>query len=154
MITFTKGCTKLAGLILAVSVPLISTQAHAVSVSVNEKIYELSVVNTSYSANTLLLQSQPWWGSLSLAGTFSTAAGNIGGRFAFTTFSGELGVDFLTNNSSTNSISGDRQTSTSNYVIASASSVPEINAGSLSQALLILFALWLVTWRRTASHVA
>jgi hypothetical protein len=40
------------------------------------------------------------------------------------------------------------------YVVELPSAVPEINAGSLSQALLILFALWLVTRRRAASHVA
>jgi hypothetical protein len=40
------------------------------------------------------------------------------------------------------------------YVEASPAAVPEINAGSLSQALLILFALWLVTRRRAESHVA
>ena len=38
--------------------------------------------------------------------------------------------------------------------VESPSAVPEINAGSLSQALLILFALWLVTRRRAAASIA
>ena len=44
-----------------------------------------------------------------------------------------------------------------NYAYVSASrpaAVPEINAGSLSQALLILFALWLVTRRRVGAGLA
>ncbi len=40
------------------------------------------------------------------------------------------------------------------YVEVSPSAVPEINAGSLSQALLILFAFWLVTRRKVGAGVA
>lgn len=39
-------------------------------------------------------------------------------------------------------------------VTAVPTSVPEINAGSLSQALLILFALWLLMRRRVGAGVA
>ena len=161
MIAATKGFVRKAGLVLAVSLPLTSTQAHAVTVTVGGTSYELSAVNTSFAANTTLLQGQPWWSNSTLAFQFATELARTGiplspgfGLFAYGTSGSNVdvvvagsGAPFYT--SGTQSQGGPFVTAT-----ASASSVPEINAGSLSQALLILFALWLVTWRRTSSRVA
>ena len=157
MIAAAKGFTRWAGLVLAVSLPLISTQAHAASVTVNGTAYELGSVFGSYANNTALLQGQLWWGDAVLASEFAAAANNEQ-RFAYDiSGSGSTAlvssILFLNGNMQ---IASSLQTTSSTFMTAteSASSVPEINAGSLSQALLILFALWLVTWRRTSSRVA
>jgi hypothetical protein len=172
MIAATKGFIKWAGLILAVSLPLVSTQAHAqiATVSVGGITYELSTFVGSYGSNPLLFQSQPWWGSSSTALNFANALAPVTVPnsplylFAFGS-SSRIDVAVAANfGSSTGSntyvglttVASSHSSIYEPYVTAtrSASSVPEINAGSLSQALLILFALWLMTWRRPASRVA
>jgi hypothetical protein len=168
MIAATKGFVRRASLILAVSLPLISTQAHAVTVTVNGTSYELSNVTGSFNnADTQLLQGQVWWGNSSLALDFATAFSanassplNVRSYFAFgfnsdpEIIDAAYAVRYI--GGVENVISGAYRSQTERYMTAtlSPSSVPEINAGSLSQALLILFALWLVTWRRTGSRVA
>ena len=162
MIAPTIGFVRWAGLILAVSLPLISTQALAASVTVGGITYELGSVTGTYNDNSATLQRQVWWGSESLASAFATAAGsNTAVRWAYAqTGSGapinNLRVSNLYNSSGTIIKNNTTLTVSRTYMTATAtaSSVPEINAGSLSQALLILFALWLVTWRRTSSRVA
>ena len=160
MIAPTIGFVRWAGLVLAISMPLISTQAHAASVTVGGITYELGSVTGTYNANSALLQSQVWWGNQSLASAFATAAGsNDTVRWAYAQ-TGSRPVDLRVSNLyfSAGIITNNNTllTATRTYMTAtlSPSSVPEINAGSLSQALLILFTLWLVTWRRTASRVA
>lgn len=164
MIAVTKGFTRWAGLILAVSLPLVSTQAHAVSVTVDDNTYEVGVVTGSFNSNPAL-QTQPWWTDKDLALKFANAlvatnsmTQNIFYYFAYNSnvdfvYAANLGEGGFTGETT---VGGDFTTSQDLYATAtlSASSVPEINAGSLSQALLMLFALWLVTWRRTASRVA
>ena len=170
MIAATKGFVRKAGLVLAVSLPLVSTQAHAVAVTVGGVSYELGSVTGSFTDNSALLQSQAaWWGSASLASAFATAYKASGSAPASLNLFA-YGIDPVVEPDGTSDVLtyytfGSFQSGSygirpddSRYVFmtatASASSVPEINAGSLSQALLILFALWLVTWRRTASRVA
>jgi hypothetical protein len=172
MIAITKGFGGWAGLILAVSLPLISMQAHAqiATVSVGGITYELSTFVGSYDSNQPLFQSQPWWGSSSTALDFANALAPVSVPFspyylfAFSK-SAKVDVAVAVNSGSTTgsntyvglaSVPSSFSSIYEPYVTAtrSASSVPEINAGSLSQALLILFALWLVTWRRPASRVA
>lgn len=158
MLATTKGFLRRVGLILAVCFPLLSTQAHAVSVTVNGTSYELSSVTGKFTANSALLQSQTWWGNAGLASDFASAAGDIGGGlFAyqprpspFPEVDNKVYGFFGVSNTATFA----EQSNTYMTATASASSVPEINAGSLSQALLILFALWLVTRRGSASRVA
>lgn len=175
MIAATKGFIKWAGLILAVSVPMVSTQAHAVSVTVAGTAYELNSFTGVYNANTTILQSQTWWGNQSLALEFANAFAATGSFplglsiFAYSEYlppadpyfgspTLEVGAAYISasRNGFSTGTGGIGSDSNVNFVTAtsSASSVPEINAGSLSQALLILFALWLVTWRRPASRVA
>jgi hypothetical protein len=163
MIAATKGFTRWAGLVLAVSLPLMSTQAHAASVTVGGITYQLGSVTGSFTANSALLQRQAWWGSQALANTFANAAGNIGGGlFAYETYNPGIpsvrSISFVERDEGDfgTVLTGTSQSVSSTYITAtaSASSVPEINAGSLSQALLILFALWLVTRRRPALRVA
>jgi hypothetical protein len=163
MIATTKGFTRWAGLILAVSLPLISTQAHAqtTTVTVGGFSYELS---NSYSAfDRDFARDQPWWGDESLALDFAIAINFAGipwsGNSAFFSYNtGNMDgiVHYAYANGSLTGLGSQSFSVSSNYVTATlaASSVPEINAGSMSQALLILFALWLVTWRRPASRVA
>lgn len=164
MIAATKGFVRSAGLILAVSLPLISTKAHAVTVTVGTNTYEVGVVTGSYNDNSATLQGQPWWGSLQTASAFADAlvatnsmTQNIYYFFAYNSnvdfaYAADYGTAFTGNTS----YPGDYTNPSEFYATAtlSASSVPEINAGSLSQALLMLLALWLVTWRRTGSRVA
>ena len=163
MIAATKGFVRKAGLVLAVSLPLISTQAHAVTVSVGGTSYEVGVVTGSYNTNTTLLQGQPWWGSSATASAFANALVATGSMtqyiyyyFAFSSGSGVTSA-YAANFGGTifigETTKGGNFTNSSE-LYATASPVPEINAGSLSQALLMLFALWLVTWRRTGSRVA
>ena len=164
MIAASKGFTRWAGLILAVSLPLISTQAHAVTVTVGQTSYELGSVTGSFDSinltNPSLLQSQTWWGDSNLALQFANALNPSDitwspnfGLFAYSTSGGNINVWVRSNSvfstSAPLNTGGPFMTAT-----ASASSVPEINAGSLSQAMLILFALWLVTRRGSASRVA
>ena len=169
MIAATKGFTRWAGLVLAVSLPLISTQAHAVAVTVGGTSYELGSVSGSFTANSALLQRQAWWGSASLASAFATAYKASGSAPASLNLFA-YGVNPVVNGDGTSDVltyytfgsfangSYTSRSDDSRYLFmtatASASSVPEINAGSLSQALLMLFALWLVTWRRPSSRVA
>ena len=80
--TMTKGFTRWAGLILAISLPLISTQAHAVTVTVGGTAYELGSTSTSYDSIPGILQSQPWWGSGSAALDFANALKATGSTFA------------------------------------------------------------------------
>jgi hypothetical protein len=174
MIAPTKGFMSWAGLVLAVSLPLISTQAHAVSVTVGETAYEISSFTGIYNDYTTILQSQTWWGNQTLALDFANAFAANGSSptgnsfFAFgesileDPFDGPMTVvqaSYITKFSQSEFDTGLTSIyplGTYNFVTATASpsSVPEINAGSLSQALLILFALWLMTWRRVASRVA
>jgi hypothetical protein len=156
---------NLAGLIFStcLALPLISTQAHAqiATVSVGRITYELSTFVGSYNNNTLLFQSQPWWNSSSTALDFANALAPVTVPnspyylFAFSS-SAKVNVAVAVNSGYTTgsntyvgltSVPFSHSSIYEPYVTAtrSASSVPEINAGSLSQALLILFALWLVT---------
>ena len=163
MIAATKGFTRWAGLILAISLPLISTQANAVTVTVGGVSYELGSTYTSYDSIPGTLQSQPWWGSSATALDFAIALKATGSTFAvgyqyfaYAAGGGNTRTAYFDSVGLNTGLLTIQEESSEVFVTAtrSASSVPEINAGSLSQALLILFALWLVTRRRTASRVA
>ena len=158
MITATRGFIKWACLIIAVCLPLLSTQAHAVTVTVGGTSYELTN-SGAYDATTA--QAQPWWGNSLTALDFANALGSAGipwssNSAVFAYASDGVFVNYAGVYRS-NVSSGTTQfyfINNSVTATASASSVPEINAGALSQAMLILFALWLVTRRGSASRVA
>jgi hypothetical protein len=52
-----------------------ASPAQALLVTVNGTDYNVSTVTQSYNQNPGLLQSQPWWGSQSLATQFATQVG-------------------------------------------------------------------------------
>ncbi len=175
MTAHTAKAGRFAGLIFSacLALLLIPAQAHAVTVTVDKIAYELGSIYTSYDASPGLLESQPWWGSGPAAFDFANefaATGSVplGMRMFAYAFKEKDPLDdysdskasvyyTLTDESAVliqNGSIGSYQNW--NFVTAtrSASSVPEINAGSLSQALLILLAFWLVTCRSTAARVA
>ena len=127
--------------------------AAAYQVTVGGVDYEVTFVDTSYTASTALLESQPWWGSFSDAGAFATAVGdadNVGApRFGQLSFAYGV-VSFLPdvlyrNVNSAGTVSGDLnadQGSTRSFATATAIvAVPEIDGAVLPQALFVLFAL-------------
>ena len=63
--------TRLA--VMAAALATCALPASAVQVTVGGTTYDISVLlNTSYSVNTVLLESQPWWGDAALAGDIIT----------------------------------------------------------------------------------
>ena len=132
-----------------------SLPASAYQINVGGIDYEVTFVDTSYSASTALLESQPWWGSATDAGTFATAVGDadnvgatIGGELSFAY---GLGPPIPTSEGlfryvdSAGVVSGNlgtgqgavRSFATATAIVA----VPEIDGAVLPQALFILFAL-------------
>jgi hypothetical protein len=137
--------------------------------------------NTSFDTRSGELLTTPWWGDAAKAIAFRNAykLAAAGSPILFDLVSGNFNppanLDFLLFVSAINPLNSEiintaylsdqRITYETNslirenrfyYALAveSPSAVPEINAGSLAQALLILFALWLVTRRRVGAGVA
>jgi hypothetical protein len=151
---------------------MMAEQAQSQTISVDGQIYSINLIqDQSFDANAATLRSSPWWGSSSLAQSFAnayatqvgvptTSAGTAQVYFGYaerTTYSQRFDTTYTVVNSAVVDESGgpaffadmDAEFPASNVRIASPSAVPEINAGSLAQAMLILFALWLVVRRRT-----
>lgn len=117
--------------------------------------YEVTFVDTSYTASTALLESQPWWGSATDAGTFATAVGDadnvgatIGGQLSFAYGTGPVpppGAVLFRYVDSAGTVSGNLgtgQSATLSFATATAIvAVPEIDGAVLPQALFVLFAL-------------
>lgn len=128
--------------------------ASAYQINVGGIDYEVTFVDTSYSASTALLESQPWWGSATDAGTFATAVGDadnvgatIGGEliFAYQSVTFPLVQVVFRSVDDAGTVSGNlaipvasvRSFATATAIVA----VPEIDGAVLPQALFVLFAL-------------
>ena len=82
-----------AGFFCLAALFLFTTPAKAIVVIVNSLHYDISTFTAAFDDNPTALQSQPWWGSTSLATSFSAAvatqlgspneAGAYGPLFAF-----------------------------------------------------------------------
>ena len=142
--------------------------ALAANVIVNGISYDIQFTGGSYNDNLSLLNNTataPWWGNRSQAFDFANAYKSQVGTAEIASITS--GTDELIFAYSTGTEI--RYTET-NFVLSrtpenlsqafayrvfayvpEASSVPEINAGALSQVFLILFALWLVVRRRESS---
>ncbi len=59
------------------------TQANAAIFNVGGTNYDITTVSTTFNTSSSLLQSQPWWGSETLATTFATT---VAGSFGFPNF--------------------------------------------------------------------
>jgi len=150
------------------SMALIPAPARAVTVTVGGIDYTLSTLGGSFNDNAATLQTQPWWGSYDVALEFATKYdalvstpidsatlnlfsydydGSDGGRGAFSVIYEADDVFHSTQGGTYSS-----PTQTFMYVVPT--EVPEINAEPLSQAMLIVFAFWLVTRRRASSRIA
>lgn len=154
------------------AVVLMSQQAQSQTITVDGQIYSINLLqDQSFESNAATLRTAPWWGSSSIAQSFAnayatqfgvptTSAGTTQVYFGYaetTTYSARFDTTYPVVNSAVVDESGgsaffgtmDAEFPASNVRIATVTAVPEINAGSLSQAMLILFAFWLVVRRRT-----
>jgi hypothetical protein len=142
------------------------SQGLAATVNVEGLTYELSSIKTTYSGNEATFQNTPWWGDLALAEEIlkafvaqypnTTVSGGSFDRYIYgVSSSTQVNVLFFIN-PDTKILTTANFTDNYDYVVGTIlTSVPEINAGALSQVFLILFALWLVvTRRRDRSRVA
>ena len=167
MILSTQGLGRWVGLVLGaiLTIALIARPALAITVTVGGRDYTLSTLGGSFDENAATLQIQPWWGSSDLALQFANQydalvstpidSANLNlfsfyydeSRGAYSQIYWDDDVVFSTQ-------SGAYASPTQTFMYVVPTEVPEINVGSLSQAMLILFAFWLVTRRRAASPVA
>lgn len=56
-----------------------AASASSVRVEVNGSLWDVGLVLTTYSNDTVLIESQPWWGNSALAKTFSETVGSAFG---------------------------------------------------------------------------
>lgn len=153
-------------------------QAQSNTIVVDGKSYEISLYQgQSFDANATTLRSSPWWGSVFLANDFANAystqvgvqdstAGLDSIYFSFGEGSFDFGgqsiptvdsmlIDETGGSASFKSSAAGYPVSSVSFAYATlapdAASVPEINASSLSQVLLILFSLWLIVRRGETS---
>ena len=174
-------CGKAYGWLVAVCIIACSLPAQAQSntVTVDGNSYDVMVFGgQSFDANASTLRSAPWWGNFVLALDYANAYSDQVGvqnstsgvdavyfAFADNTFDAggqprisSMSVDQTGARANlTYSTPGDSISSVSfasAALVSNASGVPEINAGSLSQAVFILLALWLGFRRRTKSQCA
>ena len=143
--------------------------ALAANVTVNGVVYDIQFMDGSFNNNEALLtntDTAPWWGSKDSAAEFGYAYWDQVGSPRDTTLTFSYGYGIFNTSSAVSFYNGtatfqivsksyvDRNRQYATATLASASSVPEINAGSLSHAFLILFALWLVVRRRESAPQA
>ena len=159
--------------VMSLSMIVFPIQAHATVVTVGGVDYDIQIVQGgTFNDRKALVENTPWWnGGISLASDIATAysqlVNNVPVAFGYGYFNngvnsvdlqffspadeyGDGSVDYARIGVTTD-ISFFGPDAYWAYGTVAASSVPEINAGSLSQALLILFALWLVVRRRKTS---
>lgn len=145
---------------------LTSSQASATVVTVNGVVYDIQFIDGSFNNNEALLtntDTAPWWGSRDSAAEFGYAYWDQVGSprdkklmfsYGYGIFKTSSVVSFYNGTATFEIVSKSYVDSNRQYAtatLASAYKVPEINAGSLSQAFLILFALWLVVRRRESA---
>lgn len=164
-----------------IAVVFFAKEALADTVVVEGKFYDIILYQgQSFDENASILRTAPWWGSVLLANDFANAySAQVGAQdfssgldavyfgFGEGTFDFE-GRSILTVNSMVvdetdgsaifkSSPAGNSSPSVS-FVSATlapdAVTIPEINAGSPPQVLLILFAFWLVVRRRESPSVS
>ncbi len=146
MTAHTAKAGRFAGLIFSTCLALLlipAQAADAITVTVAGTTYELGTTTGSFDDNATLLQSQPWWASTSKATVFALALLGTGSadpsyyyRFAYNYPVGNGLVQMRYVNQNARNTQVAPSSSNVGYVtaVAVASSVPEINAGSLSQA--------------------
>lgn len=147
IVSFLILCLSLAAL------PVMAS-SQTVSVTVDGTTYELETVSGTFNDNQTLLEAQPWFGNADLAESIVTIHRSSTGDHLYESYSAGP-LDFAVSASDSTvgtviSVPGGVGTFDSardfdgRYFIGSTSSVPEINAGALSQAFLIFFSVWLV----------
>jgi len=134
---------------------------------VNGTPYDFSYLTGSFTDNSALLQSQPWWGSQSTATTFATAiGGNLGfpnnqysdqrgPYFVFESYSSPFFFSnssfFYSRTSSVQCCGGPGVSASFSYAVATRSTggvAPEMNASLIPQVGLLLGCLFFLMGRR------
>ncbi len=166
MTASTTRFSRFAGLLFSacLALLLIPAPAFAAYVTVSGIRYDIQFVTGPFAANEVLLKKTPWWETTTdnaqrysldyrdQVGTSTFRSSTGGFNFlAFATTDTVGSVLYQDNRILSESLTNATYFA---YIAPDASSVPEINAGSLSQALLILLAFWLVMRRSTAVRVA
>lgn len=160
--------------VMSLSMIVFPVQARATVVTVGGVDYDIQIVQGgTFNDRKALIENTPWWNAgetlaTDIATAYSQLVNNLPVAFGYGYFNNGLNnsvnvqIFFPADEYSDGSVSYARIGVTNDisffgpdaywaYGTVAASSVPEINAGSLSQALLILFALWLVVSRRKTS---
>ena len=137
----------IAAAISGPAIMLLPAQALALTLTVGNIDYDIQTLSGSFNDNEAAITSSPWYGNATLAADL--AAQSPDDRFyaisanetsVFITFPSEGSTESLTVGRHLVPVQGGFVSGT-----AAPSSVPEINAGALSQVMLMLLALWLVT---------
>src|SRR6056297_1640935 len=154
---------------------VLSSQARSYTIVVDGSTYNITLFEgQSFDANVAILQTAPFWGSSIVATSFASAFTTQIGvpdttttvdavYFAFqestfnfegqsipvvnTMFATEESMTFDSSTLATSSSSSEISFASAT-VVPDAARVPEINAGGMSQAGLLLFVLWLVVTGR------
>ena len=109
--------------------------------------YDFSAVSDTYASNPTLFQSQPWWGSASVAQTFASTAGNFGSQPYFIYSANKRG-EFFAYTWWGNDSDSINSTFTWGIAIATPTSAPEIDGALIPQVGLLLAGLLLIFRRR------
>jgi len=117
-------------------------------------VWDFSTVTGTFTDNSELLQTQPWWGSESTAITFATAGGNFGGSpdFAYSLTSNDTFYNAAYNMGSVTTYSApiNKPTTGFGFAVATASSsgVPEIDGALAPKVGFLLACLFLIFGRK------
>jgi len=116
-------------------------------------VYDFSLVYGNFTANSAVLQSQPWWSSSSIANTFASAGGNFGASpdFAYSVSKGNFYSYYNDSSIQPNNAPVDYY-NVYGFATASCSSgcaaVPEIDGALIPQVGLLLAGLFIILGRR------
>ena len=155
-LTTARAATMAAAFFVS-PIMLVPAQAEPARYTVNGFDYDVDVVFGSWIDNQVAISESPWWGDGAIASAFNDAVDTqpFTVRFAYSAVAGL--VSFWDN--SDDSIQTGTTGEPAIYAIATevlpgpATSVPEINAGALSQVVLTLLALLLVSRGRREADI-
>ena len=150
--------------LVTVLMGLVSSGARAdaptFNTTVNGTNYDFTYITGSFTDNSVLLQSQPWWGSASYTELFAGAVGanlglpsigDVGPLFAYSNISvSHISVGYYTDGTAySDGINSNNQSFP--YAVAtvhSSGAAPEMNASHIPQVGLLLGCLFFLTGRK------